>query len=125
VESIPVYIEPGQWYRVRYFAACPSVIGGPWPPHTLEGRIGIGERTAGQANTASIMRRGAVICWARGTVPVISELDYVFRHNLNDPAVTRVFDGRIWSNGTAIIRPGGYNDLGPYVQTLTVEDIGS
>jgi hypothetical protein len=125
LESLAVWIEPGQWYRVRYYAACPSVVGGPWPPQTLEGRIGIFQRTAGQPILTAQLMRGAVICWARGTVPVIAEIDYVFRHDLRDPGVQRVFDGRIWTNGNGTIRPGGYTELGPYVQTLTVEDIGS
>jgi hypothetical protein len=124
LQSLPVYIEPGQWYRVRYYAACASVVGGPWPPQSLEGRIAIFQRTQGQDFNNTVMR-GGVICWARGGVPVISEIDYVFRHDLRDPPVTRVFDGRIWTNGNATIRPGGYNELGPYVQTFTVEDLGS
>jgi hypothetical protein len=122
VESQPVYVEPGQWYRVRYYAACPSVVG---TLQSLEGRIGIGQRTEGQAAVLATLMRGAVICWVRLGVPVIAEIDYVFRHSLSDLAVWRVFDGRIWSNGPARIRPGGYTELGPYVQTLTVEDIGS
>jgi hypothetical protein len=122
VESYPVLMEPGQWYRARYYAACPSVV---LNSQSLEGRIGIGQRTAGQDAGASQLQRGAVICWARLGVPVIAVIDYVFRHPLGDVPVWRVFDGRIWSNGSATIRPGGYTELGPYVQTFTVEDIGS
>jgi hypothetical protein len=124
LESLAVRVETGQWYRVRYYAACPSIIGQPPANQSLEGRIGIFQRTAGQPFNTTVMRAG-VICWARWAVPTIAEVDYVFRHALDNAPVTRIFDGRIWTNGAATIRPGGYTELGPYVQTFTVEDLGS
>ena len=125
VESLPCRIETGQWYRVRYFCACPSTVGSWTGGYQGEGRVGVFQRTEGQAATLATLMRGGVFCWIRLGIPTIVEIDYVFRHALDNAPVTRVFDGRLWTNGSATIRPGGYTELGPYVQTLTVEDIGS
>lgn len=126
VESIPCYMEPGQWYRVRYTCHCCSLVGTNPPAGTrLEGRCGIGQRVNGQAAALSTMTRGFVVSWPYFGVPTVIAAEYVFRHDLRDAPVTRIFDGRVWTNGAFTIRPGGYTEMGPYVQTLTVEDIGS
>jgi hypothetical protein len=131
VESLPCFMEPGQWYRVRYIAHCCSLVGTIPPAGTrLEGAVAIGERTEGQLAVNSILRRGYVFAWPFFTVPTMIQAEYVFRHNLNDAPVWRVFDGRIWKHPTNVpanvsIRPGGYTDMGPFIQTFTVEDIGS
>ena len=122
VESGPVWIERGQWYRVTYVCPMVSVVGSPG---SLEGRIGIGERPLGQDASQSVLRRAGVISFVRLGVPVIAIQSYVFRHSLSAASLWRVFDGRVWTSGTATIRPGGFTDLGPEVQWLDVEDIGS
>jgi hypothetical protein len=123
VESLPCWIETGQWYRVRYYVACASILAVP-SPGTMEGRIGIGQRT--DPGGVWTMMRGAVLNFPGPNVPSFASIDYVFRHSLTDNPLTRLFDGRIWTNGgPATIRPGALTDVGQYVQTLTVEDIGS
>jgi hypothetical protein len=119
----PVVLEPGQWYRVHFDMTCASIIS-PTNGTILEGRIGVGMRTTAQGPGQGQLVRGAVVCWSRIFVPVYAECEYIFRHPKRDPAITRVFDGRMWSNGNAQILPGGYNELGNTAQ-LSVEDIGS
>lgn len=131
VTSVPVWIEPGQWYRVAYHCSCVSLVGGVAPPlgTRLEGNIGIGERNEGQAPALSQMRRTAIFGWPYYTVPNILHHEYIFRHSIGSIGIWRVFDGRVWKHPQTpgSIRPGGYNasEVGPSTQWLSVEDIGS
>lgn len=129
LESIPCWIEPGQWYRVSYHCSAVSLVGGTQPPlgTRLEGVIGIGERNEGQAAALSQLRRGGVFGWPYYTVPAVLHHEYIFRHSIGSVGIWRVFDGRVWKHPSTpgSIRPGGYTDLGPQLQWLDVEDIGS
>jgi hypothetical protein len=129
VESDPCWIETGEWYRISYHCTCPSLVGGTRPPlgTQLEGIIGIGERPQGQAAPLSQLRRGGVFGWAYYTVPMVLHQEYVFRHAITAAPLWRIFDGRIWKHPSTpgSIRPGGYSDLGPEVQWIDVEKIGS
>jgi hypothetical protein len=118
-----VWIEPGQWYRVRYVANCPAVIYDMIGP-SRRGRIAIGQRTL--PGGAWTLARGGVFNWPDDpNQPQSAFMDYVFRHSRDETGLTRQFDGRIWTDGTATIRPVAYPDLGPFGQTITVEDMGS
>ena len=124
LDSDPVLMEPGQWYRVRYDATCVSAVN---TQVQLEARIAVGYRTEGQAPLMSQLARSAVFRWIQLAIPSNEAVEWVFRHALYDQPVWRVFDGRIWTiptGGSQWIRPGGYVD-GGYVQSVSVEDIGS
>jgi hypothetical protein len=120
--SQPVVMEPGQWYRVRYFARNPDLLQGP----SFIGRLGVGYRTAGQDVSTSILAAESCISYAAINRPTSAVAEWVFRHAKNDARVTRVFDGRMWHEGNGIYRIGSRTGGGnqPHL-TLTVEDAGS
>lgn len=120
--SQPVEVEPGQWYRVRFFARNPDLVQGP----SLIGRIGVGYRTAGQAVNTSILAAESCISYAATNRPTSAVAEWVFRHAKTDARVIRVFDGRMWHEGNGIYRIGSRTGGGnqPHL-TLTVEDAGS
>jgi hypothetical protein len=122
IASSECVMEPGQWYRVRFQAANADCIQGP----SLIGRIGVGYRTAGQGVSTSILTRESTIGYAALSRPTWAEVEWVFRHAKTDAQVFRVFDGRMWHEGSGIYRYGSRQGGGnqPHL-VLTVEDIGS
>jgi len=130
LDSDPVLMEPGQWYRVRYTTASAQL----WSAsgnfrENGECRIGIGYRTAGQLPTAAGLARDAAFnfSYVQGVTPgyQAAQVEWVFRHAINDARFERVFSGRMWAllPGTQF-RVNGTGLTGQ-PQTLTVEDIGS
>jgi hypothetical protein len=116
----PVQLEPGQWYRVRFSTTSSQCIQG-----ILTGRIGVGDRPAGQPATAAVLRKASSIPWRALNLETPGEVEYVFRHGLTAARESRTFDGRIWT--TAIggsYRYATITDEGAAL-TLTVEDLGS
>ncbi len=130
LDSIPVMMEPGQWYRVRYTTASAQLVSAPSNfRENGECRIGIGYRTAGQAAVTSGLARDAAFnfSYVGGVTPGYqqAQVEWVFRHSVTDQRFERVFTGRMWAllNG-ATYRVNG-SGLTGQPQTLTVEDIGS
>ena len=112
-------IEPGQWYRVRFTANSPMALTG-----TLQGRIGVGWREAGAPEAASVLRRASVIQYARLNAETNAEVEYYFRHGVNEPAMERTWVGRIWAAGVGSYRVNNITNQGEGL-ILTVEDVGS
>jgi hypothetical protein len=121
--SAPVWMVPGQYYRVRYTIA--SVTPAVANTGSLSHRIGIGSRVAGQPASASVPRRVAgVRCVAAGH-PQGCEVEWVFRWPRTDPLTQWVFDARYWSGGAQANYYLATNDsIGDHA-VLTVEDVGS
>lgn len=112
-------IEPGQWYRVRYTANSPMATSGD-----LQGRIGVGWRAAGAPEASTTLRRASVITWARLNGGTHAEVEYYFRHGVNEPAVERTWVGRMWKAGVGNILVASVTNQGePHI--LTIEDVGS
>ena len=117
--SLMCVMEPGQWYRVRFDShGCTSIEG------SLQGRIGVGYRTAGQPSDASQLMRTRAIPWAVTNREAPASCEYVFRHDPSAQRVNRVFDGRLWLLFAGLYRPTSAAQTGPQC-VLTVEDIGS
>ncbi len=121
--SGPVWMVPGQYYRVRFTIA--SVVPAVVNAGSLSHRIGIGSRVAGQPEGASVPRRVAgVRCVAAGQ-PQGCEVEWVFRWPRSDPLTQWVFDARYWSGGAQanyyLATDDSIGDHG----VLTVEDVGS
>ena len=120
--TLPMPLEPGQWYRARFTANSPVVV---TAGSSLNGRIGIGSRTVGQPPNAADLGRANAISLPPDTAPrKPPRSSGYFGTRPTPPRVTRKFDGRIWSVGA-----GGYYHCsvggdGPGLQ-ITVEDIGS
>lgn len=112
-------MEPGQWYRVRFESqGCTSIEG------SLQGRIGVGYRTAGQPAASSVLQRTSATSFAVINREAPASCEHVFRHPTDAARVNRVFDGRIWLLFTGLYRPTSAAQTGPQC-VLTVEDIGS
>jgi hypothetical protein len=120
--SIPCEMEPGQWYRVRFVARNLDVIQGP----SLIGRIGCGYRTAGQGPETAVIAAETCVGYGAINRPTMAMVEWVFRHAKTDQRVSRVFDGRVWHEGSGIYRLGSRTGGGntPHL-VLTVEDVGS
>jgi hypothetical protein len=114
-----VTIEPGQWYRARFTATSPTAVTG-----SLDGRIGLGWRPGGAPNSQSQLVRASVIGYPRIGTGCSVEVEYVFRHPPDAAAAARIYDGRIWINGTGTYRVQGVTGQGPGL-AITVEDLGS
>jgi hypothetical protein len=130
LDSIAVVMEPGQWYRVRYSTASAQLWSAPNNfRENGECRIGIGYRVAGQAAVTAGLARDAALnfSYVQGVTPGYqqAQVEWVFRHAINDVRFERVFSGRMWAllNGTQY-RVNGTGLTGQ-PQILTVEDLGS
>jgi hypothetical protein len=110
--------EPGQWYRVK--ATWNSV---QWRSGSRSGRIGVGHRPTGQPASAAVLARSSAIIHPTND-PHAESVEWVFRHDKNAAAVSRVFSTRIWSVGAGTYALSGVLGQGDAVQ-ITVEDIGS
>jgi hypothetical protein len=129
LDSAEVTMEPGQWYRVRYATGSAQLVSAPNNfRENGECRIGIGYRAAGQGPLTAVLAREAAInfSYVGGVTPGYqqAQVEWVFRHAINDVRFNRVFSGRMWGllNGVT------YRVNGPLAgqqQMLTVEDIGS
>lgn len=115
-----VPLEPGQWYRVKFTANSPLMFDGS----TLNGRIGVGMRTAGQPANASELGRANVIAYRQYGAAQAAEVEWVFRHPPGSPRVERMFDGRIWAAGAGRFYLHTIGNQGPGLQ-MTCEDLGS
>jgi hypothetical protein len=130
LDSNPVMMEPGQWYRVRYQTASAQLVAAPNNfRENGECRIGIGYRTAGQAAALSGLARDAAFnfSYVGGTTPGYqqAQVEWLFRHSVTDSRFERVFSGRMWALlGGCQYRVNG-NGLTGNPQMLTVEDVGS
>jgi hypothetical protein len=130
LDSQAVLVEPGQWYRVRYWTCSAQLVAAANGfRENGELRIGIGQRTAGQpAAVAALMREAAFnFSYVGGTTPGYqqAECEYVFRHSITDTAVERVFTGRVWGIVNGVQYRVNGSGLAGQPQGLTVEDIGS
>jgi hypothetical protein len=130
LDSQPVMMEPGQWYRVRYQTSSAQLVAAANGfRENGECRIGIGYRTAGQPAAVAVLAREAAInfSYVGGTTPGYqqAEVEWVFRHSVTDQRFERVFSGRMWALlGGCQYRVNGGGFAGS-PQMLTVEDIGS
>jgi len=129
LDSDPVTMEPGQWYRVRYQTSSAQLVGASGGfRENGECRIGIGYRTAGQAPVTSVLAREAAFnfSFVGGVTPGYqqAQVEWTFRHSVTDSRFERVFTGRVWG----AIQGLSFRVNGPTVgnpQFLTVEDVGS
>ena len=130
LDSAPVLMEPGQWYRVRYATSSAQLVAAPSNfRENGECLLGIGYRTAGQAAALSVLARDAAMnfSFVGGTTPGYqqAQVEWVFRHSVTDARFERVFSGRMWARfGGTQFRVNGSGFTGS-PQMLTVEDIGS
>lgn len=118
-----VPLEPGQWYKARFTANSPMMVGPVGAP-TLNARIGIGMRTEGQPANASELGRANVIAFRQLGAAQAAEVEWVFRHPPTSARVNKMFDGRIWAAGAGTFQVQTIGNQGPGLQ-ITVEDIGS
>jgi hypothetical protein len=126
----PVWMEPGQWYRVRYMTNSAQLVSAASGlRENGECRLGIGYRTAGQvADQAVLARESAVnFSYVGGTTPGYqqAEVEWIFRHSITDTRFERIFSGRMWCiiTGTQF-RVNGSGLFGS-PQMISVEDLGS
>jgi hypothetical protein len=131
LDSMPVMMEPGQWYRVRYSTASAQLVAAPSNfRENGELRIGIGYRAAGQAAVTAGLARDAAFnfSYVGGVTPGYqqAQVEWIFRHAINDVRFERVFSGRVWSYVSSGVqfRVNG-SGLTGNPQILTVEDLGS
>jgi hypothetical protein len=130
LDSNPVVMEPGQWYRVRYQTSSAQLVAAPSNfRENGECYLGIGYRTAGQAAVNSVLARQAALnfSFVGGVTPGYqqAQVEWVFRHSVTDSRFERVFSGRMWARfGGCQFRVNGVGFTGN-PQMLTVEDVGS
>lgn len=123
LESAPVTMIPGTWYRVRYDTSSTRLVTPPSGLTVCEGRIGIGTRVQGSAASSAVEQRAAAIPWITGT-SLPASVEWVFRHPLTDTVFNRIFCGRIWSTLGATYQTGNASGEG-YHQQITVEDMST
>jgi hypothetical protein len=129
LDSSPVLMIPGNWYRVRFWSVATCVLTYPGSAVQMEGRAGIGYRTTGQPLSSATEVRAVAIPWTPNynllSTPVAVE--YNWQHAPTDTMYQKTFNGRIWAGlSGATYRAGNQNwgEPGP-IQVLTVEDMGS
>jgi hypothetical protein len=123
LESGPVTMVPGTWYRVRYDASSTKLVTPPAGLTVCEGRIGIGTRVQGSAASSAVEQRAAAIPWITQSA-LSASVEWVFRHPLTDTVFNRIFVGRIWSTLGATYQTGNASSEG-YHQQITVEDLST